>query len=75
MGSSLIPPFSLSARRWETSSPLGGLVAGVGASLGSRLGLESCSVLVPGEKYEGPNPVWSKVFLLTQPPRALIVDY
>lgn len=57
------------------SSPLGGTVAGAGASLGCRLGLESCSVPVPGEMYVGPNPVSSKVFLLTQPPRALTVDY
>lgn len=57
------------------SSPLGGMVAGAGASLGCRLGLESFSVPVPGEMYVGPNPVSSKVFLLMQPPCALIVGY
>lgn len=58
-----------------SSSPLGGTVAGAGSSLGLRLGLESCSMPVPGETYVGPNPAPCKVFLLTQPPSALIVDY
>lgn len=57
------------------SSSRGGTVPGAGASLGCRLGLESRSVPVPGETYVGHNPVSNKVFLLTQPPSALIVHY